>query len=41
MPEEIIEIGRRKGVPVMIDMASDVRPISNFRRYTSRPGRTW
>ncbi len=33
MPEEIIEIGRRKGVPVMIDMASDVHPISNFRRY--------
>lgn len=33
MPEEIIEIGNRKGVPVMIDMASDVRPISNFRRY--------
>ena len=33
MPEEIIEIGKRKGVPVMIDMASDVRPIRNLRRY--------
>ena len=33
MPEEIIEIGKRKGVPVMIDMASDVRPIKNLKRY--------
>ncbi len=33
MPEEIIEIGKRKGVPVMIDMASDVRPIRNLKRY--------
>ena len=33
MPEEIIEIGKGKGVPVMIDMASDVRPIRNLRRY--------
>ena len=33
MPEEIIEIGNRKGVPVMIDMASDLPPASNLTRF--------
>jgi uncharacterized pyridoxal phosphate-dependent enzyme len=33
MPDEIIEIGKRKGVPVMIDMASDLPPITNLTRF--------
>ena len=33
MPEEIIEIGKAKGVPVMVDMASNVRPIRDLKRY--------
>lgn len=33
MPDEIIEIGNRKGVPVMIDMASDLPPVANLTRF--------
>ena len=34
MPDEIIEIGNRKGVPVMIDMASELPPTRNLTRFT-------
>ncbi|MBM3264580.1 MAG: hypothetical protein FJY97_14295 [candidate division Zixibacteria bacterium] len=33
LPEEIIEIGNRKGIPVLIDMASDLPPVSNLTRF--------
>ena len=33
MPMEIIEIGRRRGVPVMIDLASNLPPKENLTRY--------
>ena len=33
LPEEMIRIGRDAGVPVMIDMASDLPPWDNLRRY--------
>ena len=33
LPEEMIRIGREHGVPVMIDMASDLPPWDNLRRY--------
>ena len=33
MPLEIIEIGRRRGVPVMIDLASNLPPKENLTRY--------
>ena len=33
MPLEIIEIGKRKGVPVMIDMASNLPPKENLTKY--------
>ena len=33
MPDEIIKIGNRKGVPVMIDMASDLPPVANLTRF--------
>lgn len=33
MPDEIIAIGNRKGVPVMIDMASDLPPVANLSRF--------
>jgi L-seryl-tRNA(Ser) seleniumtransferase len=33
MPEELIEIGKRTGVPVLIDMASDLPPAANFTRF--------
>lgn len=33
MPLEIIEIGRRKGVPVMIDLASNLPPKENLTKY--------
>ena len=33
MPLEIIEIGKRRGVPVMIDLASNLPPKENLTRY--------
>ena len=33
MPLEIIEIGRRRGVPVMIDLASNLPPKENLTKY--------
>ncbi len=33
MPLEIIEIGKRKGVPVMIDLASNLPPKENLTKY--------
>lgn len=33
LPEEMIGIGKEFGVPVMIDMASDLPPWSNLRRF--------
>jgi len=33
LPEEMIEIGKDHGVPVMIDMASDLPPWDNLRRF--------
>jgi len=33
MPEEFIAIGRRTGVPVLIDMASDLPPAANLTRF--------
>ena len=33
MPEEFITIGKRTGVPVLIDMASDLPPASNLTRF--------
>ncbi len=33
MPEELIDIGKRAGVPVLIDMASDLPPWDNLTRY--------
>ena len=33
MPEELIAIGRRTGVPVLIDMASDLPPAANLTRF--------
>ena len=33
MPMEIIEIGRRRGVPVMIDLASNLPPKENLTKY--------
>jgi L-seryl-tRNA(Ser) seleniumtransferase len=33
MPEELIEIGKRTGVPVLIDMASDLPPAANLTRF--------
>jgi len=35
MPEEFIEIGKEMGVPVLVDMASDLPPWENLRKYTS------
>jgi L-seryl-tRNA(Ser) seleniumtransferase len=32
-PEELIEIGRRAGVPVLVDFASDVPPASHLTRF--------
>lgn len=33
LPEEMIQIGKEHGVPVMVDMASDLPPWENLRRY--------
>lgn len=33
MPEEFIAIGKRTGVPVLIDMASDLPPAANLTRF--------
>lgn len=33
MPEELIAIGREAGVPVLVDMASDLPPASNLTRW--------
>lgn len=33
LPEEMIEIGKEYGIPVMVDMASDLPPWSNLQRY--------
>jgi len=33
MPEELISIGKETGVPVMVDMASDLPPWENFSKY--------
>jgi len=33
MPEEFIEIGKRTGVPVIVDMASDLPPAENLTRF--------
>ena len=35
MPEEFIEIGRAAGVPVLVDMASDLPPWENLTKYVS------
>ena len=35
MPEEFIEIGKRAGVPVLVDMASDLPPAENLSRFIS------
>jgi len=35
MPEEFIRIGKEAGVPVLVDMASDLPPWENLRKYTS------
>jgi L-seryl-tRNA(Ser) seleniumtransferase len=34
LPEEMIRIGKEHGVPVMVDMASDLPPWDNLRRFT-------
>jgi L-seryl-tRNA(Ser) seleniumtransferase len=34
LPERLIEIGRRTGVPVFLDAAGEVPPVSNLQRYT-------
>ncbi len=33
MPEELVAIGKRAGVPVLVDMASDLPPASNLTRW--------
>jgi L-seryl-tRNA(Ser) seleniumtransferase len=33
MPKELIEVGRKAGVPVLVDMASDLPPASNLTRF--------
>lgn len=33
MPEELIAIGKKAGVPVLVDMASDLPPASNLTRW--------
>ena len=33
LPEEVIEIGKRVGIPVLVDMASDMPPASNLTRF--------
>ena len=38
MPEEFVEIGRRAGVPVLIDAASEIPPVRNITRYTEMGG---
>jgi len=35
MPEELIRIGKEAGVPVLVDMASDLPPWENLTKYTS------
>ncbi len=35
MPEEFIQIGKETGVPVLVDMASDLPPWENLHKYTS------
>jgi len=35
MPEEFIQIGRDAGVPVLVDMASDLPPWGNLTKYTA------
>ena len=35
MPEEFIEIGKAAGVPVLVDMASDLPPWENLTKYTT------
>ena len=34
MPQEFIEIGKETGVPVLVDMASDLPPWENLEKYT-------
>jgi L-seryl-tRNA(Ser) seleniumtransferase len=34
MPEELIAIGKKAGVPVLVDVASDLPPASNLTRFT-------
>lgn len=34
MPEEFVDIGRKTGVPVLIDAASELPPTENLTRYT-------
>jgi L-seryl-tRNA(Ser) seleniumtransferase len=33
MPEQLVAIGKRAGVPVLVDMASDLPPASNLTRW--------
>lgn len=33
-PEEFIELGRRTGVPVLIDLAAELPPVSNLTKYS-------
>jgi L-seryl-tRNA(Ser) seleniumtransferase len=35
MPEEFVRIGKEAGVPVMVDMASDLPPWENFTKYVA------
>jgi len=34
MPQEIIEIGKKRGIPVIIDAASELPPVDSMTRYT-------
>lgn len=35
MPHEFLEIGKKAGVPVLIDAASELPPVTNLTRYTT------
>jgi len=32
-PQELVDVGRKAGVPVLVDMASDLPPASNLKRF--------
>jgi L-seryl-tRNA(Ser) seleniumtransferase len=34
LPQEVIAIGKRAGVPVLVDLAAELPPVSNLTRYT-------